>query len=97
MYELIGVNSTGSEVHALSIVRQPLRRLTGHVGAVMAVEWFNDGEQLITASWDRTANIYDAERGEIVNVLSGLFSFCLQVLKCFYFFVELSFVFQEFL
>ncbi|CAG9535280.1 unnamed protein product [Cercopithifilaria johnstoni] len=59
------------EVHALSIVRQPLRRLTGHSNAVMAVEWFSGVEQLITASWDRTANIYDAERGEIVNTLSG--------------------------
>uniref|UniRef100_A0A8R1Y2E5 WD repeat-containing protein 37 n=1 Tax=Onchocerca volvulus TaxID=6282 RepID=A0A8R1Y2E5_ONCVO len=61
----------GGEVHASNIVRQPLRRLTGHANAVMAVEWFSGGEQLITASWDRTANIYDAERGEIVNILSG--------------------------
>ncbi|VDP22638.1 unnamed protein product, partial [Onchocerca flexuosa] len=61
----------GGEIHASSIVRQPLRRLTGHANAVMAVEWFSAGEQLITASWDRTANIYDAERGEIVNILSG--------------------------
>lgn len=59
------------EVHALNFVRQPLRRLTGHTGPVMAVEWFSGGEQLITASWDRTANIYDAEQGKIVNVLSG--------------------------
>ncbi|VIO92239.1 Uncharacterized protein BM_BM1970 [Brugia malayi] len=61
----------GGEVHASCIVRQPLVRLTGHANAVMAVEWFSSGEQLITASWDRTANIYDAERGEIVNILSG--------------------------
>uniref|UniRef100_A0A1I7WYQ8 WD repeat-containing protein 37 n=1 Tax=Heterorhabditis bacteriophora TaxID=37862 RepID=A0A1I7WYQ8_HETBA len=27
--------------------------------------------QLITASWDRTANIYDVERGEVLNILSG--------------------------
>lgn len=59
-------------MHALSVVRQPLRRLTGHMGPVMAVEWFNGNEQLITASWDRMANIYDAERGEILNVLSGI-------------------------
>uniref|UniRef100_A0A915PWS9 WD repeat-containing protein 37 n=1 Tax=Setaria digitata TaxID=48799 RepID=A0A915PWS9_9BILA len=59
------------EVHVSSIIRQPLRRLTGHANAVMAVEWFSDGEQLITASWDRSANIYDIERGEIVNILSG--------------------------
>ncbi|VDK87492.1 unnamed protein product [Litomosoides sigmodontis] len=67
-----GIDMQGSgEVHASNIVRHPLRRLTGHSNAVMAVEWFSGGEQIITASWDRTANIYDAERGEIVNTLSG--------------------------
>lgn len=67
-----------AEVHALNFVRQPLRRLTGHTNSVMAVEWFSNGERLITASWDRTANIYDAERGEIVNVLSGWFFFVVE-------------------
>lgn len=27
--------------------------------------------QVITASWDRTAFVYDAERGEIIHMLSG--------------------------
>lgn len=75
--------SGGGEVHASCIVRQPLVRLTGHANAVMAVEWFSSGEQLITASWDRTANIYDAERGEIVNILSGRFFFYL-IMQKFY-------------
>uniref|UniRef100_A0A914RKR9 WD_REPEATS_REGION domain-containing protein n=1 Tax=Parascaris equorum TaxID=6256 RepID=A0A914RKR9_PAREQ len=60
-----------NEMSAVASIRQPLCRLTGHTGVVIAVEWIAGGEQLITASWDRTANIYDAERGEILNVLSG--------------------------
>ncbi|VDN04976.1 unnamed protein product [Thelazia callipaeda] len=70
MNGVIDVQGSG-ELHTSNVVRQPVQRLTGHIGPVLAVEWFNNGEQLITASWDRTANIYDAERGEIVNVLSG--------------------------
>ncbi|MFH4977762.1 hypothetical protein AB6A40_004471 [Gnathostoma spinigerum] len=52
-------------------VRQPLRRLTGHNGVVISVDWTAGGDHVITASWDRTANIYDVERGEIITVLSG--------------------------
>lgn len=64
-----------NEMSAVASIRQPLCRLTGHTGVVIAVDWITGGEQLITASWDRTANIYDAERGEILNVLSGSFLF----------------------
>uniref|UniRef100_F1L2F1 WD repeat-containing protein 37 n=1 Tax=Ascaris suum TaxID=6253 RepID=F1L2F1_ASCSU len=63
--------ATENEMSAVASIRQPLCRLTGHTGVVIAVDWITGGEQLITASWDRTANIYDAERGEILNVLSG--------------------------
>uniref|UniRef100_A0A9J2PU96 WD_REPEATS_REGION domain-containing protein n=1 Tax=Ascaris lumbricoides TaxID=6252 RepID=A0A9J2PU96_ASCLU len=62
--------ATENEMSAVASIRQPLCRLTGHTGVVIAVDWITGGEQLITASWDRTANIYDAERGEILNVLS---------------------------
>ncbi|CAJ0578701.1 unnamed protein product, partial [Mesorhabditis spiculigera] len=46
-------------------------KLTGHKGPVIACEWLAGGQQIITASWDRTANIYDTERGDIINVLTG--------------------------
>lgn len=65
------VSFVDSELSAKAIVRQPLCRLTGHTGVVISVAWLAGGDQLITASWDRTANIYDAERGEILSVLSG--------------------------
>ncbi|TKR68477.1 hypothetical protein L596_024457 [Steinernema carpocapsae] len=55
----------------LQTVRNPLIRLTGHSGVVIAVDWLPGGDQLATASWDRTSHIYDAERGEIVAYLTG--------------------------
>uniref|UniRef100_A0A914CYR5 WD repeat-containing protein 37 n=1 Tax=Acrobeloides nanus TaxID=290746 RepID=A0A914CYR5_9BILA len=53
------------------VLRQPLVRLTGHTGVVISSEWLVGGDQILTASWDRTANIYDAENGKILNTLTG--------------------------
>ncbi|KJH48673.1 WD domain, G-beta repeat protein [Dictyocaulus viviparus] len=52
-------------------IKNALVRLTGHTSVVIGCDWLAGGNQLITASWDRTANIYDVERGEILNILSG--------------------------
>lgn len=52
-------------------IQQSLIRLTGHTDVVVAAEWLFGGEQLITASWDHIANVYDVETGKIVNTLSG--------------------------
>lgn len=53
------------------MIRQPMIELTGHVGVVIAADWVTDGSQVITSSWDRTANLYDVETGEIVNTFQG--------------------------
>lgn len=65
--------SAGDDVesHSCATIRTPLMQLTGHTSAVIAVDWLYGGDQVITASWDRTANVYDVERGEILNVLTG--------------------------
>ncbi|XP_066599018.1 WD repeat-containing protein 37-like [Prorops nasuta] len=52
-------------------LRTPIRELIGHTGVVMAADWLPGAEQLVTASWDRTANLYDAETGEIISTLCG--------------------------
>nr|CAD7570505.1 unnamed protein product [Timema californicum] len=44
-------------------LRTPLCELVGHNGVVMAADWLPGGDQVITASWDRTANLFDAETG----------------------------------
>ena len=65
-----GQASTTAETDS-GTIRTALLRLTGHTGVVIAADWLCTGNQVITASWDRTANIYDAERGEIVHMLYG--------------------------
>lgn len=52
-------------------IRTPCIKLTGHSAAVIGADWLSNGTQIITASWDRTANVYDAERGDIVQTLTG--------------------------
>lgn len=37
----------------------------------MAADWLPSGEQVITASWDRTALLYDVETGELLQTLTG--------------------------
>ena len=55
-----------------STLRTPVRSLTGHSNVVMAAEWLPGGEQIITASWDRTASLYDVETGDLLQSLSGI-------------------------
>jgi len=51
-------------------LRTPIRELLGHTNVVMAADWLSGAEQLVTASWDRTANLYDTETGEIDQELT---------------------------
>jgi WD40 repeat protein len=57
-------------------VLQPLLKLNGHSDPVMAGDWLYGGQQIITVSWDRTANLFDAESGKVLKTLSGSFLFC---------------------
>ncbi|CAD6197395.1 unnamed protein product [Caenorhabditis auriculariae] len=52
-------------------IRVPQYRLTGHRAPVVCCDWLSGGQKLISASWDKTANIYDVEKGEVINILSG--------------------------
>lgn len=65
-----GVDSSDDK-HEPTCIRHPNVELTGHSGVVIAADWLSGGSQVITASWDRTANLYDTETGEVVNTLTG--------------------------
>uniref|UniRef100_A0A8R1EA96 WD_REPEATS_REGION domain-containing protein n=1 Tax=Caenorhabditis japonica TaxID=281687 RepID=A0A8R1EA96_CAEJA len=52
-------------------IRVPLTKLTGHRAPVSCCEWLAGGQQMVTASWDRSANVWDVEKGEVVNMLTG--------------------------
>ena len=40
-------------------------------GAVIAADWFTSGKQIVTASWDRCAKLWDVEAAEQVHQLTG--------------------------
>ncbi|XP_063466063.1 WD repeat-containing protein 37 isoform X2 [Symphalangus syndactylus] len=52
-------------------IRVPLTSLKSHQGVVIAADWLVGGKQAVTASWDRTANLYDVETSELVHSLTG--------------------------
>jgi WD40 repeat protein len=64
------VNGYASHYHELisnaAVIRSPIKRYEGHSDACIAAEWFPDGDHLVTASWDRTANVYNVETGKIL-------------------------------
>jgi WD40 repeat protein len=48
-----------------------LRTLTGHQREVHSAAFSPDGRRIITASWDGTAQLWDAESGMTLRTLTG--------------------------
>lgn len=63
--------SNNEEQEEPPTLRTPIRELLGHTGVIMAADWLPGADQIVTASWDRTANLYDTETGEIIHTLCG--------------------------
>ncbi|KAF4518979.1 hypothetical protein B566_EDAN007767 [Ephemera danica] len=60
----------GGETEVPSL-RTPRCELRGHSGVVIAADWLPGGDQAITASWDRSACLYDANTGDLLQALTG--------------------------
>jgi len=52
-------------------VTTPLVVLSGHQGVVVSADWLAGGEQVVTASWDRTANLWDVGSQVLLHSLAG--------------------------
>lgn len=61
----------GAEMNAPKL-RTPVAEFIGHSGVVIAADWLPNGDQVISASWDRTANLYDVETRELLQTLNGV-------------------------
>lgn len=57
-------------------VRVAATTLRSHQGVVIAADWLVGGKQVVTASWDRAANLYDVETSELVHSLTGRRNMC---------------------
>lgn len=51
--------------------RSPQLELTSHSDVLIAADWMAGGTQVITASWDRSAILHDAETGDVIKMLAG--------------------------
>lgn len=54
-------------------VRGATAILKSHQGVVIAADWLVGGRQVVTASWDRAANLYEVETSELVHTLTGMY------------------------
>jgi WD40 repeat protein len=64
-------DGASSSVRASSEVRAPIMTLSGHQGVVISSQWMKEGDCVVTASWDRTANLYNVESGMLMQSLTG--------------------------
>ncbi|KAG1652951.1 WD repeat-containing protein 37 [Nymphon striatum] len=70
--EEFGLEEADQNLHDHSpVIRNSLLELQGHSGVLISADWLSSGDQVITASWDRTANLYDTQTGELLNMLVG--------------------------
>lgn len=59
------------EDERVDTLRTPVCELAGHASVVVAADWLPGGDQIITASWDRTAILWNVETKEPVQTLTG--------------------------
>ena len=71
--------SDGSIVLWSMLSKMPLRRLTGHSGAVLSVCYSPDGTRLASAGDDRTVRVWRASTGEHLHTLKGHSGYVLSV------------------
>uniref|UniRef100_A0A1B6CX31 WD repeat-containing protein 37 n=1 Tax=Clastoptera arizonana TaxID=38151 RepID=A0A1B6CX31_9HEMI len=69
--EIEGFEGEIEESERPPILRTPVCELSGHTSVVMAADWLPGGDQVVTASWDRTASLFDVETGELLQPLIG--------------------------
>lgn len=61
------------ERERVDVLRTPLCEFSGpnsHTSVVVAADWLPGGDQIVTASWDRTAILWDVETKEPLQTLN---------------------------
>ena len=65
------LHSEMGDQHEKPVLKTPSRELIGHQNVVVSADWLFTGDRVVTASWDRSAFLYDAETGNKVSALIG--------------------------
>lgn len=69
-------NQTSSAPSEFPTMQVPRVTLSGHLAVVIAADWLVEGRQVVTASWDLSANLYDVETSIVVQTLTGTCTYC---------------------
>ena len=56
----------------------------------MSADWWANGKQIVTASWDRTIKLWDVESAAVVHTLEGKLTILLNMLLSLYAFAIVS-------
>lgn len=41
------------------------------LGPIASADWWSNGTQIVTASWDRTVKLWDVEEEKVIHTLEG--------------------------
>ena len=66
-----GLNNTNVDNVPGGHQSQALVVLSGHQGVVVSADWLSGGDQCVTASWDRTAALWDVSSQTMIQTLTG--------------------------
>lgn len=69
-YKISNQFQDGSYSCTDNLLRTPLNRYKSHTDACIAADWLPDGDHIVTASWDRTSNIYNVESAKVICTLT---------------------------
>jgi len=68
---LVASASTDGSAHIWNVDTNTITALKGHNGPVWSVAFNSNGRQVVTASGDMTARVWDAESGQLVQTFKG--------------------------
>ncbi|EDV20580.1 uncharacterized protein TRIADDRAFT_31828, partial [Trichoplax adhaerens] len=74
--DLMNNNYEGTQIRSADsssgyVIRNSILQLRDHSGVVTTADWLLDGDQIVTASWDRTAKLWDVHTGMVIQTLTG--------------------------
>jgi WD domain, G-beta repeat len=68
---LVASASTDGSAHIWNVDTNTITALKGHNGPVWSIAFNSNGRQIVTASGDTTARVWDAESGQLVQTFKG--------------------------
>ena len=68
---LVASASTDGSAHIWNVDTNTITALKGHNGPVWSIAFNSNGRQVVTASGDMTARVWDAESGQLVQTFKG--------------------------